>query len=214
MKIAIIGAGNVGSALASSFIRAGHDVTLAGRDAAKVAAKAAAIGAGAAADARSAAAQAELIVLAVPYGEAAAVADEIAPVAAGKIIVDATNPLTADYSDLATAGGPSGAQRIAGHLPGAHVAKAFNTIFASVQANPAIHGGTTDGLFATDDEQSRTAVAALEASIGLRPVDVGPLARARELEALAFLNIRMQLEDQGDWQTTYAVIHAPAAAIR
>jgi 8-hydroxy-5-deazaflavin:NADPH oxidoreductase len=213
MKIAIIGTGNVGSALAGSFIRAGHQVTLASRDAEKAREKAASIGATASADPRSAAAGAELVVLAVPYGAAAEVADEIAPVTAGKVVVDATNPLTPDYSDLATAGGLSGAQRIAGRLPGAHVAKAFNTLFASVQANPSLHGAPADGLFAADDDEARTAVAALESSIGLRPVNVGPLARARELEALAFLNIRMQLEDQGDWQTAYALVHAPAAAV-
>ncbi len=91
---------------------------------------------------------ADVVVLAVPSTAIADIADELAPVAAGKVIIDPTNPLTPDYSGLTTAGGPSGAERLAGLLPGAHVVKAFNTLFATVQANPGTHGTTVDTLFA------------------------------------------------------------------
>ena len=137
MKIAIIGTGNVGRALGTSFAGAGHQVVLAARDAAKTAEVARAIGARAAGSAAEAAGAADVVVIAVPFGAVASVASEIAPVVAGKLVIDATNPLKPDYSGLATGDGPSGAELLAAALPGARVVKAFNTVFASNQGNPA-----------------------------------------------------------------------------
>jgi predicted dinucleotide-binding enzyme len=213
MNIAIIGTGNVGSALGGSLVRAGHTVTFAARDAAKAAAVAKTAGATTAATALAAAAAADVVVLAVPYGSAAAVAAEIAPAVAGKVVVDATNPLKADYSGLATDGGPSGAEILAAALGGAKVVKAFNTLFAGVQGDPGVLGTTLDALYATDDEAAGHTVAQLAASIGFRPVLVGPLAAARELEALAWLNIRLQLISGGAWQTSYVLVAPPASAL-
>jgi NADPH-dependent F420 reductase len=214
MRIAIIGTGNVGRALGTSFVRAGHDVTLTARDAAKTRTVASEIGARAAGSTPEAASGADLIVVAVPYSAEQAVAADLGPVAQGKVVIEVSNPLTPDYSAVATAGGPSAAERFADNLPGAKVAKAFNTIFASVQADPTAHGTEVDGLYATDDESARAAVAELIASIGLRPVNAGPLARARELEALGFLNISMQLIHGGDWQTSLVLLGAPSGATR
>ena len=120
MKIAIIGTGNVGKALGAAFAGAGQDVTFGGRDADKVAAAAQASGARATTTV-AAVAGADVVVLAVPYTAAESVAEEIAAAVAGKVVIDATNPLKPDYSGLATDGGPSGAERIATALPGAIV---------------------------------------------------------------------------------------------
>jgi predicted dinucleotide-binding enzyme len=212
MKIAIIGTGNVGSALGGSFARAGHAVTFAARDTARAAEVAAAAG-GTSATVVEAAAGADVIVLAIPYAAAADVASEIAAVAAGKVVIDATNPVNATYSGLVTDGGPSGAERTAAAIGGASVVKAFNTLFAGVQSDPGVHGTTLDALYATDDEAAGAAVAELATSIGFRPVRVGPLAAASELEALAWLNIRLQLVSGGAWQTSYVLVAPPAAAI-
>jgi 8-hydroxy-5-deazaflavin:NADPH oxidoreductase len=213
MNIAIIGTGNVGSALGGSFVRAGHTVTFASRDAAKAAVAAASVGATAAPTASGAVAGADVVVLAVPYAAAADVAAEIATAAAGKIVIDATNPLKPDYSGLATEGGASGAQTLAALLPRSTVVKAFNTLFAGVQGNPGVHGTRIDALFATDDEAAATKVAELATSIGFRPVQVGPLAAARELEALAWLNIRLQLIASGSWNTSIVLVAPPEAAV-
>jgi NADPH-dependent F420 reductase len=213
MKIAIIGAGNVGSALAGSFVRAGHIVTLAARDEAKTRAVAAALGASAGTSISDVAAAADVVILAVPYSATEAVTAEIAEAARGKVVIDPTNPVKADFSGLATQDGPSGAERIAARLDGAFVVKAFNTLFASVQANPAAHGQTVDGLFAGDDATAKATVAELIRSIGLRPIDAGSLAGARELEAMAWLNIALQLRNGGTWNTAFVLVSAPASAI-
>jgi predicted dinucleotide-binding enzyme len=211
--IAIIGTGNVGSAIGSSAAKAGYEVVFAGQDAAKAQAVAAAAGATAAATSREAVAGADIVVLAVPYGALAAVAAEIAPVAAGKIVIDPTNPLKADYSGLANVGAASGAEELARLLPESKVVKAFNTVFAGNAANPQALGFQLDSLFATDDDDAKDAVCGLSGSIGFRPIHVGPLAAARELEALAWLNIRLQLISNGSWNTAYALVSPPEAAL-
>jgi predicted dinucleotide-binding enzyme len=212
VNISIIGTGNVGSSLGGSLVRAGHSVTFAARDTAKATAVAVAAG-GDAASVVDAAARAEVIVLAVPFAAVDEIADVIAPVADGKIIVDVTNPLKTDFSGLATGDGPSGAELVGAKLPGATVVKAFNTLFASVMGNPDMHDTTLDALYATDSAEAGSTVAAVAASMGFRPVRVGPLVAARELESLAWLNIRLQMLSAGAWQTSYALVAPPEAAI-
>lgn len=212
MKIAVIGTGNVGKAIGGSLVRAGHQVTFAARDADKTRQVASEVGASAAVSAADAARDADVIILAVPYTAAEQVAAELDGQAAGKVVIDATNPIKADYSGLATESGGSGAERFAQLLGGALVAKAFNTLLAGLQADPTTHGTRLDALYATDDPAARAAVIALASSIGLRPVSVGPLAAARELEALAWLNIRLQMITGGDWRSTFVLVGAPAGA--
>jgi hypothetical protein len=213
MKIAIIGAGNVGKALGSSFRRAGHEVTYATRDRDDSAAAASSTGGSAANGLAQAARAADMVVIAVPYVSAAReVAAAIAPEVKGKIVIDVTNPLKADYSGLATEGGPSAAENFAAWLPGARVVKAFNTLFASVQADSTTLGVKIDALYATDDDAACIVVSDLLSAMGFRPVYVGPLARARELESIANLNIHLQIETKGDWRTSINLVGAPEAS--
>ena len=136
MNIAIIGAGNVGTALATSMTNAGHQVVISAADPEHARAAAQKSGARAAVDNASAARDADVIVLAVPFVAAGeAVAADIAPVVEGKVVIDATNPLTVDYQGLAT-GTISGAETFQQQLPKAKVVKAFNSLFASHLAQP------------------------------------------------------------------------------
>ena len=212
MEIAIIGTGNVGQALAGSFLRAGHKVTLAALDGEKTRQVAAKLGATAASTVKEAAASADVIVLAVPYSAVKAVTHVVGGAAAGKVVIDATNPLKADFSGLATEGGPSGAELLAAALPDSAVVKAFNTLFASNQAKPDAHGMILDVLFATDDERARKTIRDLATSVGFRAIDAGALAAARELEALAWLNIRLNAANNGSWNSAILFVGAPAAA--
>jgi 8-hydroxy-5-deazaflavin:NADPH oxidoreductase len=192
VKIAIIGSGNVGQALETSLAAAGHSArtTTRGKEAEAVAA-------------------AEAVILAVPFSSLDDVTAKIAAVATGKLVIDATNPLKPNLGGLATAGGPSGAELVAARLPGARVAKAFNTLFASILGNPGVHGVEVDALFATDDEKAKGEVASVIRSMGFRPIFVGPLARANEMEALAFLNIFLQAHHGGNWKSTFNLVDAP-----
>ena len=107
--------------------------------------------------------------------------------------------------------GRRGARR--GCSPGRKVVKAFNTLFAGNTAQPAGARAPARRLFATDDEAAKDAVCGLSASIGFRPIHVGPLAAARELEAMAWLNIRLQLISNGNWNTAFALVSPPEAAL-
>jgi hypothetical protein len=211
MKIAIIGTGNVGSALTTALTRAGHDVTLAARDATKTAAVAKDLGVSAAPSVAAAASAADIVVLAVPFGALGDVARFIAAQTAGKLVIDVSNPLKPDYSGLATDGGTSAAEQVAEALPDAHVAKAFNTVFASLQANPTTHGVVLDALYATDNERAGETLADVIRSIGFRPVNAGPLQSARQMEALAWLNMSLQMRTNGDWRSTFVLVGAPLA---
>lgn len=209
MKIGIIGAGNVGSTLAKSLVAAGHDVTIAARTPEHAEEAATAAGATHAVNAASAAAVADVVVLAVPFAAAEEVAREIRPVMNGKVLVDVTNPAKPDWSGPLFEGASSGAERLAEWLPEARVVKALNTIFAANLANPTAHGTPLDGYVAGDDPAAKRLVLELVASIGLNPIDAGPLRSARQLEALAWLNISLNAANNWSWQTGWKLVGAP-----
>jgi NADPH-dependent F420 reductase len=210
MTIAIIGAGNVGRSLATAFTRAGHQVILASRDPEDAGAVATATHATVAASNAEAAAAADLVVLAIPFASAEAVAAEIRGSVAGKPVIDATNRMSFGPAGPAIDAGLSNAEQLAAWLPEAAIVKAFNTLFAANQADPIAEGIQLDGFVAADDPGAKATVLELVRSIGLNPVDVGPLARAQQLEQLAFLNIALNIAGSGAWQSGWKLIAAPA----
>lgn len=201
MNIAIIGAGNVGRALATAAVRAGHAVTLTARSADEAAAVAAVVGATAKASNAEASADAEIIVLAVPFEAVTGIATELESQLAGKVLVDVTNRFRPE--DLT---GASNAELIQDMAPTAMVVKAFNTIFAARQADPKIDGIQLDGLVAGDDSAAKSRVLELVASLGFRPIDAGPLAMARALEAMGLLNIWLNMTNEWPWQTGWKLL--------
>jgi hypothetical protein len=214
MKIAIIGAGNVGRALATSMVRAGHDVLISARDEENAAAVAAATGSRAAASSADAAGEADVVVLAIPFASAPEVAGEIRDAVVGKPVVDVTNRVSFGPDGAETDTSSSNAEEIADLLPGANVVKAFNTLFASNQSDPMADGIRLDGYVAGDDAAAKARVLELVDSIGLNAVDVGPLVRARQLEGLAFLNITLNMAHGGSWQSGWKLVGAPTSTPR
>jgi 8-hydroxy-5-deazaflavin:NADPH oxidoreductase len=203
MKVAIIGAGNVGKALAGSAERAGHDVTLAAQHVEHAQEAATTTGATAAPSTTDAVRDADVVILAVPASALETVALEIGDELAGKAVVDVTNHPTPDPSAPSN---ESTAEVLQSRLPQARVVKAFNTAFASRQANPVIDGIAIDGYIAGDDPGAKKAVSELARSIGFRPVDVGPLLMARTLEAMAWLNINLQMQNNWPWQAGWKLV--------
>ncbi|MFC4907369.1 NADPH-dependent F420 reductase [Actinomadura gamaensis] len=173
MKISIIGEGNVGSALARRLTAAGHAVTTANSSTAagQVAAQVA---------------DAEVAVLAVPFPAVARLDAEVRTALRDKVVIDATNPLAADFMSLTIGHTTSAGEQVAAALPGARVVKAFNTVFAAILDTP--------GLFlpvASDDEDAKKTVLELGAQLGFDAVDAGPLANARYLEPTVELLIQL-----------------------
>ena len=210
MKVAIIGAGNVGTALANSIGRAGHDVIITSRDPNDAQQAASSSGARVADSSAAAAAEADIVIPAVGMGDIEALAQEIAEPAAGKPVVDVTNRISFGETGPEIDTTSSNAEVISELLPDSPVVKAFNTLFATHQDDPVADGLQLDGFVAGDDPSAKAKVLELVKSIGLRPIDVGPLVRARQLEALAFLNMTLNIVNNGTWQSGWKLVGAPA----
>lgn len=190
MNILLLGAGNMGSALARQFCRAGHDVRIAATSLDKARAVAAGIPGSTAVDRTGAADGADVVVVATPYERAVDALRAAGPLD-GKVVVDITNPLTADFTGLTLGHETSAAEEIAMAFPAADIAKAFNTLFAQVLAEGAeFAGGQRAPTFvASDSARAKETAKSLAQSIGFDPIDAGPLRNARYLEPLAGLNI-------------------------
>ncbi len=201
MQIAIIGAGNVGRALATSLTRAGHDVTITAEHAANAVSAASQSGATAGASNTDAAQNAQVIVLAVPAQSIGQIATDMGSSLDGKVVIDVSNRPTPTADGAAT----SIAEELQGQVPDARVVKAFNTVFASRQAAPTVAGISPDGFVAGDDAAAKQTVLDVVESIGFRPVDAGSLASARTLEGMAWLNIQRNLAG-GTWQDAWILV--------
>lgn len=194
MKLAVIGSGNIGKSVGSWAARAGYEVIFTSKNPEH--AKEAAEIAGSNSKSESineAGRQADLILLAVPYSAVKEVLSEIAPVLSGKTVIDATNALNSDYTDLMIGFTSSAAEEIQKLVSEAHVVKAFNTVFASVYSsqNPEIGGKKVTVFYAGDNNAAKTKVADLITKMGFDALDCGPLKSARMLEPLALLNITL-----------------------
>jgi 8-hydroxy-5-deazaflavin:NADPH oxidoreductase len=201
MQIAIIGAGNVGRALATSLTRAGHQVTISAEHPEHAQDVATQTGAKAAQTNADAASSAEVVVLAVPATALTDVAGNLGSNLDGKIVVDVANRPTPSEDGRAT----SIAEELQATVPGAKVVKAFNTLFASRQADPNVGGIAADAFVAADDDSAKRTVLEVVESAGFRPVDAGSLASARTLEGMAWLNIQRNMAG-GTWQDAWVLV--------
>ncbi|MEU0929765.1 NADPH-dependent F420 reductase [Streptomyces malaysiensis] len=187
-SISIIGLGNMAGALAVRALAGGNSVEIIGRDPAKAKELASAIG-GATVGTAGTAPAGDIVILAVPYASAAAVVGEYGDALRGKVVIDITNPVSPDFRGLVTPEGSSGAQEIAKAAPGAHVVKAFNTLFSNVLAAGTADGRPLDVFIAGDDAQAKARVSTFIESLGLRPMDTGQLPMARALENAGLLEL-------------------------
>jgi predicted dinucleotide-binding enzyme len=188
-SISIIGLGNMARALADRALAGGHAVEIVGRDQVKAKELAVALGGATVGEAGTAPAG-DIVIVAVPYASAATVVSEYGDALDGKAIIDITNPIAPDAKGFVTPEGSSGAQEIAKAAPaGAHVVKAFNTVFSHVLAADPAEGRPLDVFIAGDDAQAKAHVSAFIESLGLRPLDTGQLPMARALENVALLQL-------------------------
>ena len=192
---------NVGQALATASVRAGHAVTITSTTPGEAQRVAAAVSAKAVASNRAAVADAEAVILAVPFDAVSAIAHELGSALDGKVLIDVTNRFAPEQLD-----GPSNAELIQQMAPNARVVKAFNTIFASHQAEPVIDGIQLDGFVAGDNAAAKQQVLALVGSLGFRPIDAGSLAMARALEGMATLNISLNATNSWPWQSGWKLL--------
>jgi 8-hydroxy-5-deazaflavin:NADPH oxidoreductase len=194
MHITLIGTGNMARGLGSRVLAGGHALTVVGKDAQRAEAVAADLaGQGAVATAvASDPIEGDVVVLAVYYPDARHAVKQYAEQLAGKVVVDITNPVNETLDGLVVPPDGSATDELAGLAPDARFVKAFNTTFAGPLTQGEVAGQTLDVLIAGDDDDAKARVAALARDGGLNPIDVGPQARARELEATGLLHMAVQ----------------------
>jgi predicted dinucleotide-binding enzyme len=193
MNVTVVGTGNMARAIATRALAGGHHVTFVGTHlskADKLADELRTEG-----PARSSEeVGGDLVVLAVPYTQAPHAVRQHGARLTGRVLVDVTSPV--DLSVLApldVSPFASGAEVIADVAPeGASVVKAFNTTFAGTLLAGSVAGRPLDVFMAGDDADAKERVATLVRDGGMRPIDAGALARARELEALGYLHMAVQ----------------------
>lgn len=188
MKIAIIGAGNVGGTLGKRWASEGHDILFGVRDPAREKYQSLVTqtgGRAVLATNADAARVAQVIVLATPWTTTEAALADCGSLA-GKIIVDATNPLGADLN-LAMGLTDSGGEQVARWANGARVVKAFNSTGFNVMDDPVLDGRHAAMFVAGDDAAAKGVVLDLASAIGFEAIDAGPLKIARLLEPMAVL---------------------------
>ena len=187
--LSIIGTGTMGQAIAAVAAKGGHTVQLLGSN-------------DQATDVTG-----DLVVLAVPYPAVSTVIAERAAGLGGKVVVDITNPLNFEtFDSLTVPADGSAAEEIAAALPQSRVLKAFNTNFASTLAAGTVGALTTTVSIAGDDADAKAALSEVITSAGLRAVDAGSLKRARELEALGFLQITLAANEQISWTGGFGIV--------
>jgi predicted dinucleotide-binding enzyme len=176
MKIAIIGKGNVGSALADGLRAAKHEIRFGSRDVREPVA--------------DTVAWSDVVILAVPWTAHKEIAEKYGKVFAGKTVIDVSNVMTPNL-DLAMGFTTSGAEELQKLLPGARIIKTLNTIFAQNMRTGTLHGEKLTAFVAGDDTLAKAVVCTLVKDIGFDCVDAGPLKSARLLEPMGLLNITL-----------------------
>ena len=150
----------------------------------------------------------DIVVLAVPYPAVAGILQQHGDALAGRIVVDVTNPVDfTTFDGLVVPAASSAAEAIASALPTAKVLKAFNTNFAATLAAGTVGDAATTVLVAGDDAEAKQAlIDALTSGGHLTALDAGSLKRARELQAVGFLQMTLAASEQIAWTSGFAVV--------
>jgi NADPH-dependent F420 reductase len=189
MKIAVIGAGNVGRALGTGWAKAGHAIVFGVRDVNKPELKSLCgqIGATAALSV-DAARQGDIVVLALPWNTAEAAVKSLGDLT-GKIVIDTMNPLAMKDGALGLERGftTSAGETVASWLPGAKVVKTFNQVGAGMMTQGARFETRPVMFLAGDDDAAKSIVSRLVSELGFEPLDAGGLRQARILEPFAMV---------------------------
>jgi predicted dinucleotide-binding enzyme len=189
VRVTIIGAGNMGRGIATRAIAGGSEVEIVDRDPAKARKLAEELGGSATGLEPDASFGGEVVVFALYYPGIKDAVQKYADRLDGKVVVDITNPIdTQTWDRLATEPGSSSAEEVAQLVPpGTPVMKAFNTTFAGTLVAGEVDGQQLDALIAGDDQDAKRKLSQLVSEGGLRPLDVGPLARAQQTARAARL---------------------------
>jgi predicted dinucleotide-binding enzyme len=192
MDITIIGTGNMARGIGSRALAGGHTVTVIGKDSERAQEAASALQGSVQTAVSGDPIETEVVVLAVYYPDAREAVEQQADQLAGKVVVDITNPINESFDGLVVPPDGSATKELTKLAPEARFVKGFNTTFARTLGPGEVAGQRLDVLLAGDDQDAKDTVATLARDGGLNPLDTGGLERARELEALGLLHMKLQ----------------------
>ena len=213
MNVTIIGAGNMGRGIGTRLVAGGHSVTFVDASPETAEKTAAEVRASAKKNVKVSTASlgsaelGDVVVLALWYGTNIEIAKQLGARLAGKVVVDIANPLNSTYDGLATTPDSSSAEDVARAIAsGAKVVKAFNTTYAGTLLEGEVAGQPLDVFIAGDDADAKNKVAELVRDGGMRPIDTGPLSRARQIEGMQLLHITLQNTLGTNWGSTIKIL--------
>jgi predicted dinucleotide-binding enzyme len=149
----------------------------------------------------------DIVILAVYYPVLEDILATYTDKLAGKTVVDITNPVnTETFDSLLVPADSSAAEELAAALPSSRVLKAFNTTFSGTLSAKSMGPNPTTVLIAGDDDEAKAALISAVQAGGVNALDAGPLRRARELEAIGFLQIKLAAAEQVGWTGGFAVV--------
>lgn len=151
--------------------------------------------------------EADIIILAVPFGAEKEIATSIKEVANQKIVISISNPLNETYDALVTAPDTSAAEELQKLLPNSKVIKAFNTTFAADFTTPVLDGKQVDAFIAGNDEEALQTVAELVTTAGFNPIAAGNLSVSRTLENMQLLLIQLGMKYNYNWLAGWKILH-------
>jgi NADPH-dependent F420 reductase len=151
--------------------------------------------------------EADVIILAVPFGPEKEIAAKIKEVANQKIVISIANPLNDTYNGLVTAPDTSAAEELQKLLPNSRVIKAFNTTFAADFSSPVIDGKQVDAFIAGNDDDALEIVKELVSTAGFNPIVAGDLSVSRTLENMQLLLIQLGMKYNYNWLAGWKILH-------
>ncbi|MES2003322.1 MAG: NAD(P)-binding domain-containing protein [Bacteroidota bacterium] len=151
--------------------------------------------------------EADIIILAVPFGAEKEVAEKMKDVANQKIVISIANPLNESYNGLVTAPNTSAAEELQKRLPNSKVIKAFNTTFSADFSTPVIDGKQVDAFIAGNDTEALQTVAELVAIAGFNPIVAGDLSVSRTLENMQLLLIQLGMKYNYNWLAGWKILY-------
>lgn len=187
MNITIFGQGNMGNAIAGLFTAGGHSVQFLTHE--------------------NDATLGDIVVLAIPYSAIDDVISRYGAALEGKVVVDITNSLNFEtFDSLVVPTDSSAAAQVQEKLPQSFVVKGFNTNFAATLMSGKVAGeAQTTVLLASDSQDAKAKIAEGLSASNVAVVDSGNLNRARELEAIGFLQLTLAASDKINWTSGFAL---------
>lgn len=207
MKIAIIGSGNMATAIGTRFAEGNQSLTIYDRSLDKATELSKKLGKGTMAKSLGETIEEEVVILALPYAAILELMEKHSDILSNKILVDISNPVDFQTFKLIPPVNSSGAEEIKRVAPASSsIVKAFNTVFSGVLLKGDSDGKKIDVFVASDNDEAKKTLSKIIEGSGMRPINAGPLSNAHALESFEVLHMTLQEQFGNTWMTSIKIL--------